>query len=299
MNLVKTIIDLIANTSSLAQTMGDALRVRGFKPGGTAGQVPVKTGSGDFAWTWQDVGGGGGGGGTWGSITGTLSEQTDLQTALNAKAALSHTHGNISNTGTIGSTADQVLVTTTGGTITTATRSGIDSRTAFPSNTANISDATNNAIDNNGSVLKSGPGGDLILAELYVNDLDVEGTADFADTAFSFDTNSRTSLAAALALRPHELAPLAIVTEAANFTLSQSNHGGRWTRLTKSGSTQNITLPTDTSIAAGTPFHFFRATAESLAFSGGTVNGEARLADVVQNSAFGLVYLGSGTYDFI
>ncbi len=29
--------------------------------------------------------GGGGGGGTWGSITGTLSDQTDLQTALNAK----------------------------------------------------------------------------------------------------------------------------------------------------------------------------------------------------------------------
>lgn len=30
--------------------------------------------------------GGGGGGGTWGSITGTLSDQTDLQNALNAKA---------------------------------------------------------------------------------------------------------------------------------------------------------------------------------------------------------------------
>lgn len=30
----------------------------------------------------------GGGGGTWGSITGTLSSQTDLQTALNAKAAI-------------------------------------------------------------------------------------------------------------------------------------------------------------------------------------------------------------------
>ena len=30
--------------------------------------------------------GGGGGGGTWGSIVGTLSDQTDLQNALNAKA---------------------------------------------------------------------------------------------------------------------------------------------------------------------------------------------------------------------
>ena len=42
----------------------------------------------------------------WGSITGTLSSQTDLQTALNAKAASSHTHtvGQISATGTADST---------------------------------------------------------------------------------------------------------------------------------------------------------------------------------------------------
>ena len=31
---------------------------------------------------------GGGGGGAWGSITGTLSSQTDLQTALDAKQEL-------------------------------------------------------------------------------------------------------------------------------------------------------------------------------------------------------------------
>lgn len=35
---------------------------------------------------------GGGGGGAWGSITGTLSSQTDLQTALNGKAPASHSH---------------------------------------------------------------------------------------------------------------------------------------------------------------------------------------------------------------
>ena len=37
-------------------------------------------------------GGGGGGAAAWGFITGTLSAQTDLQAALNAKAAVSHTH---------------------------------------------------------------------------------------------------------------------------------------------------------------------------------------------------------------
>lgn len=41
-----------------------------------------------------EAGGGGGGGGpaSWGAITGTLSDQTDLQTALNGKAATVHTH---------------------------------------------------------------------------------------------------------------------------------------------------------------------------------------------------------------
>lgn len=38
------------------------------------------------------TGGGEGGASTWGSITGTLSAQTDLQTALNGKASTSHTH---------------------------------------------------------------------------------------------------------------------------------------------------------------------------------------------------------------
>lgn len=45
------------------------------------GGANVKTTTQDIA----DLGGGGGGGGTWGSITGTLSSQTDLQSALNAK----------------------------------------------------------------------------------------------------------------------------------------------------------------------------------------------------------------------
>jgi hypothetical protein len=38
---------------------------------------------------WQDAGAGGG---VWGTITGTLSDQTDLQQALNGKAALVHSH---------------------------------------------------------------------------------------------------------------------------------------------------------------------------------------------------------------
>src|ERR1043165_10257756 len=38
---------------------------------------------------WHQFSGGGGGGGTWGSMTGTLADQLDLQAALDAKAPLS------------------------------------------------------------------------------------------------------------------------------------------------------------------------------------------------------------------
>lgn len=61
--------------------------------------------------------GGGGGGGTWGSITGTLSDQTDLQTALNAKYDASNPSGYTSNTGTVTSVGTAGLIS--GGTITT------------------------------------------------------------------------------------------------------------------------------------------------------------------------------------
>lgn len=47
--------------------------------------------SNDQGATWHDLGSGTGGGGTWGSITGTLSDQTDLQGALNAKLPLTFT----------------------------------------------------------------------------------------------------------------------------------------------------------------------------------------------------------------
>lgn len=49
----------------------------------------------------------GGGGGTWGSITGTLSDQTDLQTALDGKSDTGHTHA-LSDITQSGATTNQV-----------------------------------------------------------------------------------------------------------------------------------------------------------------------------------------------
>ena len=69
-----------------SSTSGDASwqDVDGLPSGGTAGQVLTKNSSTDGDASWQTPQSGGGG--TWGSITGTLSDQTDLQTALDAKA---------------------------------------------------------------------------------------------------------------------------------------------------------------------------------------------------------------------
>jgi hypothetical protein len=52
------------------------------------------------------------------SHTHSISDVTGLQTALDGKASSSHTHGNITNAGAIGSTADQFVVTTTSGVLT-------------------------------------------------------------------------------------------------------------------------------------------------------------------------------------
>jgi hypothetical protein len=88
-----------------------------------------------------------------------------------------------------------------------------------------------------------------------------------------------------------------IVTKAADFTLAQTD-AGTYMRLTKTGGTQTITLPTS-GISAGAEFQFYRITTQSLAFSGGTVNGAANLASVPTNGAFALKHIASGTYDFI
>jgi hypothetical protein len=53
---------------------------QGVPVGGTTGQVLAKNSNTNYDTEWVDVSGG-----AWGTITGTLSNQTDLQTALNAK----------------------------------------------------------------------------------------------------------------------------------------------------------------------------------------------------------------------
>lgn len=74
----------------------------GVVTGGFTGQVLAKKTNSDYDTEWV-TGGGGGGAAIWGGITGTLSNQTDLQSALNAKLS-SVTWGSI--TGTLANQTD-------------------------------------------------------------------------------------------------------------------------------------------------------------------------------------------------
>jgi hypothetical protein len=65
------------------------------KPGWESDTGVFKIGDGATRWATLPAvsgGGGGGGGASWGTITGTLSSQADLNSALAGKAATSHTH---------------------------------------------------------------------------------------------------------------------------------------------------------------------------------------------------------------
>ena len=60
---------LIKRVEDLSKWIGDSLQLRGFKAGGTTGQVPVKNSSGDFDWDWGTVEGIS----AWDDLTGTVS----------------------------------------------------------------------------------------------------------------------------------------------------------------------------------------------------------------------------------
>ena len=80
-------------TENPVQQSNGALIVQGIPAGGADGYILAKDSNADYDTVWIPAPtGGGGGGGAWGSITGTLSAQTDLQTALNGKSATGHTH---------------------------------------------------------------------------------------------------------------------------------------------------------------------------------------------------------------
>jgi hypothetical protein len=77
--------------------------------------------------------------GTFGTTAGTFTQGNDARLS-DARTPLSHTHGNISNGGAIGSTANLPLITTTSGVITTGTF-GTTANTFTQGNDSRLSDA--------------------------------------------------------------------------------------------------------------------------------------------------------------
>lgn len=78
--------DIIAGAAGPTGSQGPIGPVGvGVVTGGLTGQVLAKKTNADYDTEWV-TGGGGGGSAIWGGITGTLSNQTDLQTVLDAKA---------------------------------------------------------------------------------------------------------------------------------------------------------------------------------------------------------------------
>lgn len=75
-------------------------------------ELEIVTGGVNKRTTTQDIADLGGGGGTWGSIAGTLSSQTDLQNALDAKLAHTNAAGALTSAATIDLTAAKHTLTT-------------------------------------------------------------------------------------------------------------------------------------------------------------------------------------------
>ena len=85
--------DILINGTSKYLNFNTIVGSSGYGFRDNAGSMEFKNSGGD----WAGIGSGGGGG-TWGSITGTLSSQTDLQTALDGKqASLGFTAEDVAN----------------------------------------------------------------------------------------------------------------------------------------------------------------------------------------------------------
>ncbi len=94
---------LVGEISDLARETGDALQLRGFKAGGTTGQVPKKNSNTDFDWSWGDAAGG--------NLTGAVTSvgtATSLGSFTIAQLSTAISDANISGT----NTGDQTITLT-------------------------------------------------------------------------------------------------------------------------------------------------------------------------------------------
>jgi hypothetical protein len=86
-NIIGIYINLSSNIqvqSNISAILSNLNVSTGVPVGGTTGQVLKKSSNDDYNTEWDDI--------SWGEIKGLISDQTDLQSALNSKANTVHTH---------------------------------------------------------------------------------------------------------------------------------------------------------------------------------------------------------------
>jgi hypothetical protein len=117
--------------------------------------------------------------------THAISDVTGLQTALDGKAASSHTHGNITNAGAIGSTANLPLITTTSGVVTTGTF-GSTANTFCQGNDSRLSDARTPTAHTHGNITNVGAIGSTSGLPIITTTSGVLTTGSFGTLANTF-----------------------------------------------------------------------------------------------------------------
>lgn len=178
----------------------DAVEVASLPTGGTTGQALVKVSNADHDVMWDDVAGGPGSA-DWGDIGGTLSDQTDLQTALDAKAPLADP----TFTGTVaGVTKAMVGLGNVDNTsdankpVSTATQTALDGKQPLDSDLttiAGLTATTNNFMVANASAWASRtPAQAKTHLSLVKGDVGLGNVDNTADTAKPVSTAQQTAL---------------------------------------------------------------------------------------------------------
>lgn len=151
-----------------------------------------KLGDGVTAWNSLSYPSFGGGGGTWGSITGTLSDQTDLQSALNLKANLSGAAFTGAVSVNISGASDTLQLTNSGsGTTLNILNSGSGDFFKIDTNKLVVSNNGNLAVDTNTLFVDAVNNRVGFNIEPLTN-LHLKNNAASVDTIFRIQSNNRT-----------------------------------------------------------------------------------------------------------
>jgi hypothetical protein len=122
--------------------------------------------------------------GTFGTTSGTFCQGDDARLS-DARNPTSHTHGNISNAGAIGSTANLPIITTTSGVLTTGSF-GTTSNTFCQGNDSRLSDARTPTSHTHGNISNAGAIGSTSGLPIITTTSGVLSAGSFGTTAGTF-----------------------------------------------------------------------------------------------------------------